>query len=187
MRRQADHLNQPAEFAGPHDPQCLLDGRRRDAPDTHRPDASGLRHRRVDGVQLFQGRHAGLVRHDVLATAHRLDRHRGPIPRHRTQHDEIDGRIVEQSVPRHRRHIRKALAEPCQHARVGGVGIISHAFGARLQQALGHVVDMPVIQSDRGETGHPVLLQAGTLAPSSVARNQGPQWGRTWPKWRKPS
>ena len=110
--------------------------------------------RAANRVQLVQRGHAGLVRHDVLAALHCLDRERRAIPWNGRKHDEIDRPVVQQTLPIHFRHVRKAFAKTSQNARISGAGIVSDAYRSGLQQALGHVVNMAMVKSDRGEAGH---------------------------------
>jgi hypothetical protein len=69
-------------------------------------------------LELVERRDARLVRHEVLAGAHRLDREVGALVEHGRAGDEADRRVVEQRAPvGDARHVREALDESLERLR----------------------------------------------------------------------
>ena len=119
--------------------------------EVHRPDPPGLANGATQVLELLQRGAAGLVDHHVLARAHRPDRYFRPVLRDRGGADDIDRRVVEQPVAVDGLQVREALAEAVKHARIAGERTIARAFGARGDQFADEVVDVAMVEPDRGE------------------------------------
>ena len=70
----------------------------------------------------------------------------------------IDGIAHQRIAILDRRNFGEALAEALEHARVGRLRPVARAGRARIEQALGEIVDVTVIETDRGEAHDGTLL-----------------------------
>ena len=151
---EPDRLHDAADRAFAHQRQRLFGRRTEEAfREADREDAPGLAHGGLDRRELLERGHAGLVRHHVLAAAHRIDGNRGALARNGGGHDDLDGRIVEQSLlVGDFRQVGKALAKTRQHMGVGRLRTVTRTFHAGFEQVSRQIVRMPVFEADDGES-----------------------------------
>ena len=114
-----------------------------------------------DRVELGLRDHARLVDHHVLAVAHGRDRDVGALARNAGRDDQLHLRVVQQRLRvRHALEVGKALDEALQRHRVVA-RVKTLAFGAERQQAADLMVDVAVIEPDRGELEGWMVRHAG--------------------------
>ncbi len=162
MRAEARGLHDAADRPG-------LDELRRPGHRRHletlgevdRPDAARRLLRGPDRVELGLRDHARLVDHHVLAVAHGRDRDVGALARNAGRDDQLHLRVVQQRLRvRDALEVGKALDEALQrHRLVAAVKTL--AFGAERQQAADLMVDVAVIEPDRGELEGWMVRHAG--------------------------
>ena len=125
-----------------------------------------------DRIELAQGDHARLVDHHVLAMAHRLDGDLSALARDAGGHDQLHLGVLEQRArvgdPL---QIGKALDEAFERHRVIPA-VEALALGAKIEQPADLMVDVPVIEPDRGEleertVGHERVLESGSSGAAS--------------------
>ena len=165
VRAEADRLHHPPDRARLH--QLRRAGHRPHLEalrEIDRPDAPGLPLQVHDVGELGRGDHGRLVDHDVLAVTHRLERDLGPLRGDRGGHDQLDLGILEQRAHvAHAREIGKAPHEAVErHRRVARV--VALALGAELQEPADLMVDVAVIEADRGELERGMVGHAGLRA-----------------------
>ena len=116
-----------------------------------------------DVGELGRGDHGRLVDHDVLAVTHRLERDLGPLRWDRGGHDQLDLGVLEQRAHvLHAGEIRKAPHEAVQrHRRVARV--VALALGAAVQEPADLMVDVAVVEANRGEFQRRMVGHAGLL------------------------
>ena len=126
----------------------------RDQPlrEADREDAARLLHDAPHLVERDARDYARLVNQDILAVAHRLDRNRCAVARDCGAHDRVDCGIAHQRVAiLNRGNVGEAFAHAFEHARIARLRPVARAGRARLEQPFGEVVDVAMIETDRGE------------------------------------
>ena len=116
------------------------------------PDAPGLRPDPLHLRELRERSDPRLVRHHVLAVAHRPHRDAGPFVRNRRGDDEVDVRILEQPLgvvgPR---EAGEALEEAAERLRIA-IGPEPRARATEVEKPADLMVDVAMIEADRRES-----------------------------------
>jgi hypothetical protein len=152
VRAHAERLDDAANRARLHE-----FGRRGDRPHlealgiAHRPDPPGLGHDAPQLRELIERRAARLVAHHVLAAPHGLERDPRPLAGDARGDDQPHLRVVEQPPPVvHAPEVWETLGEALERLRLA-LGPVAGALAAQLDQASDLLVDVPVVEADRGE------------------------------------
>ena len=131
----------------------------------------------LDRGELVRGDHAGLVDHHVLAVAHRLDRDPGALARDAGGHDQLHLGVLEQRArvgdpP----EIGKTLDEAFERHRVVPA-VVADALGAEVQKPADLMVDVAMVEPDRGElqgrmVGHGRIPETGVKRRGQPAASE---------------
>ncbi len=164
MWAEPDGLHDPAECPRPDQFGCA-----RHRPDLEplgevdRPDPPGLALHLPYLGELRRRDHARLVDHHVLGVAHRLDRDLGPLDRDAGGHDQLHLGVLEQRARiTDPAEIGKALDEALDWRGVVAA-VKALALGAEFQEAPDLMVDVAVIEPDRGELQLGMVSHGGSL------------------------
>ena len=175
VRRQIDRLHDAADLTRLDQPQRgghrgHLEALRK----ADREDTAGFRDDLLQFRELRQRRHAGLVRHDVLAVPHRRRGQGGAVARDGADDDDVDGGIFHQGITvGDLTQVGEPLAVTGQHARVRGFPPVAGALHSGGDQFLGHLVNMTMVEADYGKSGHWVV-STWALAGSARPMPAGP-------------
>ena len=144
-----DHLSDRARF----DQFARPRGRAHLEPfgEINRENPAGFLLHFAHGLQLPEGGQAGLVDHEILAVAHRLDRQIGPLVGDGRTGDQMDALVYQQLRPfLYTRNMRKFFHEALQRH-----GFVTRpeadTFRPDVEQARHLIIDVAVIKPDGGE------------------------------------